>query len=207
MTNQIVSVTPVPEYFNLTWMLGSRCNYDCMYCPTELHDSTSRPHDLDQMQQAWKNIFEKTKHKKLPYKISFTGGEVTANRNFLPMVRWLRNNYNEIEMILITTNGSASKRYYMDLSKHVESISFSTHSEFIDEAKFFDTVLTVDRLMIRPKKSVHVNIMNEYWNQERIEIYKAWLNTHNISHSVNLINYNRATRMQVFKQGKQNLEL
>ena len=55
-----------------------------MYCPPDLHDSTSRPHDLATMQQVWQNIYNKSKHKNLPYKIVFTGGEVTANKNFLP---------------------------------------------------------------------------------------------------------------------------
>jgi MoaA/NifB/PqqE/SkfB family radical SAM enzyme len=207
MTEKIISVTPIPEYFSLTWMLGSRCNYDCMYCPAELHDSTSRPHDLETMQQAWKNIYDKTKHKNLLYKLSFTGGEVTANKNFLPLVRWLRNNYSEIAMILTTTNGSASQRYYKQLCQHVESISFSTHSEFMDEQRFFNTVQAVDKLMIRPKKSVHVNIMDERWNRDRIKIYQQWLDQHQISYTVNTIDYERGTRTHVLTQGKQNLEI
>lgn len=204
---KIISVRPVPEYFSITWMLGSRCNYDCMYCPTELHDSTSRPHDLATMQQVWLNIYEKTRDKNLPYKISFTGGEVTANKNFLPLVQWLRNTYTDIAMILLTTNGSASQRYYQELSQHVESISFSTHSEFMDEKKFFNTVRAVDQLMTRPKKSVHVNIMDEYWNQHRIDMYKKWLDQHNISYSVNSIDYNYAVRTNILSQGKFNLEI
>ena len=204
---QIVSVSPLPEYFSVTWMLGLRCNYDCMYCPSEWHDDTSRPHDLETMQQVWKNIYEKTQHKNLPYKISFTGGEVTTNRNFLPLVDWLRNNYKDIAMILLTTNGSASWRYYKDLSQHVESISFSTHSEFMDEQRFFNTVKSVNELMVRPKKSVHVNIMDEHWNQDRIKIYQQWLDQHQISYSVTKINYDTGTRTYVLNQGKQNLEI
>jgi MoaA/NifB/PqqE/SkfB family radical SAM enzyme len=205
MLDPIVRVTPVPEYFSLTWMLGSRCNYDCMYCPTELHDSTSRPHDLETMQQVWRNIHNKTQHKNLPYKISFTGGEVTANKNFLPLVEWLRTTYPDIAMILLTTNGSASQRYYEKLAKVVNSISFSTHSEYMDEQRFFDTVLAVDRLMIRPAKSVHVNIMDEHWNQDRIRLYQQWLTKHNISHSVNQIDYTKATRTYVLNQGVKSL--
>ena len=207
MLDSIVQVTPISEYFSLTWMLGSRCNYDCMYCPAELHDTTSHPHDLASMQQVWRNIYEKTQNKNLPYKISFTGGEVTANKNFLPLVKWLKDTYADVAMILLTTNGSASQRYYQDLSQYVESISFSTHSEFMDEQKFFDTVVAVDHIMIRPQKSVHVNIMNEHWNQDRIELYKEWLDQRNISYTVNQINYTRGTRTYILKQGKQNLAI
>jgi molybdenum cofactor biosynthesis enzyme MoaA len=166
---------------------------------------TSRPHDLESMQQVWRNIYEKTQDKNLPYKISFTGGEVTANKNFLPLIKWLRDTYADIAMILLTTNGSASQRYYLDLSQYVESISFSTHSEFMDEQRFFDTVTAVDGIMIRPQKSVHVNIMNEHWNQDRIELYKKWLDQRNISYTVNEINYTQATRTYILKQGVKNL--
>ena len=205
INDEIIRVTPIPEYFNITWMLGSRCNYDCMYCPSELHDSTSRPHDLETMQQAWINIYAKTSDKNLPYKISFTGGEVTANKNFLSLVSWLKSNYPEIGMILTTTNGSASKRYYEQLSQSVDSISFSTHSEFMNEAEFFDKVLATDRLMLRPKKSVHVNIMDEYWNQSRIPLYKEFLEKHNISYSINTIDYTSKIRENILNNGVQNL--
>lgn len=206
MLERIVQVTPTEKYFSLTWMLGSRCNYDCMYCPTELHDNTSQPHDLKTMQTAWNNIYIKTQHHNLPYKISFTGGEVTANKNFLPLVRWLRETYQTIGMIITTTNGSASQRYYEQLSEYVDAISFSTHSEFMDEQRFFNTVSSLNKLMIRPKKSVHVNIMNEYWNQDRIALYQDWLTKNNISHSINNIQYEKQTRTHILKQGIQNLE-
>lgn len=205
MLERIVRVTPSENYFSITWMLGSRCNYDCMYCPTEWHDMTSTPHSLEDMQQVWRNIHNKTHTKNLPYKISFTGGEVTANKNFLPLLQWLRTNYSDIGMISVTTNGSASQRYYEDLSQYVESLSFSTHSEFMDEQKFFDTVQAVDQLMIRPKKSVHVNIMDEFWNRTRIPVYQQWLTQRNISHSINSINYDRRTRDNAVQKGFVNL--
>jgi MoaA/NifB/PqqE/SkfB family radical SAM enzyme len=177
-----------------------------MYCPSELHDATSQPHDLETLQAAWKNIHAQSAIKGLKYKISFTGGEVTANKNFLPLVEWLRNTYPDIDKIQITTNGSASLNYYVRLSKVIESMSFSTHGEFMDEAKFFNKVKALDQMMTRPIKSFHVNIMNEYWNQDRIKLYVDWLAKHGISYSVNEIDYNSKTRDIVFKQGKQNFE-
>jgi MoaA/NifB/PqqE/SkfB family radical SAM enzyme len=204
--NQIVKVEPTENLFSLTWMLGSRCNYDCMYCPSELHDSTSKFHDLDTLKEAWRNIYAESSYLELNYKISFTGGEVTANKNFLPLVNWLRENYSDIERIDITTNGSASINYYKKLSSVVESISFSTHSEFFNEAEFFKKVSVINQLMIRPKKSLHVNVMNEYWNQHRILLYKAWLTDNNISYSINDIDYSMQVRTVVFQKGTQNFE-
>lgn len=203
--SKIISVHPVPEHFSITWMLGPRCNYDCMYCPDELHDSTSIPHDLETMQQAWVNIYQSTKKRNLQYKISFSGGEVTANKNFLPLVEWLRNNYNDIDMIVVTTNGSASLNYYTRLANQVEAISFSTHTEFFNEHEFFTKAEAIDQLMVRPRKSFHVNIMNEYWAQDRIILYKARLDQKNISNTINEIDYTRQSKITFQQKGVWNL--
>lgn len=187
--NKIIKIEPTPKYYSITWMLGSFCNYDCSYCPSEWHDTTSRPHDLDTMKTVWRNIYEKTQHLGLKYKISFTGGEVTANKNFLPLVEWLKSEYLDISMIVVTSNGSASQNYYLKLTQFVEAISFSTHSEFMDEDKFFSSAIKINEAMLRPQKSFHVNIMNEPWNPNGIDRYKNVLDAHQISYSVNEIFY------------------
>lgn len=184
----IIRIEPVPQYFSITWMLGSLCNYDCMYCSSDWHDTTSRNHDLGTLQNAWLDTYDKTQHLAMPYKINFTGGEVTANKSFLPFVEWLREHYaHAIKMLLITTNGSASLNYYHRVSQMIESISFSTHSEFMDEAEFFHKVLEIHKSMPRPEKSVHVNIMDEPWHRSRIPKYIEFCQKHGISHSVNTI--------------------
>lgn len=202
MTN-IIGVVPTIEYLNLTWMIGSRCNYDCMYCPTELHDNTSAAPSLSTLKLAWNRFIGKTRQD-LPVKLSFTGGEVTANRSFLPFVRWLKETQH-VDQIIVTTNGSASKNYYLRLCGLVDAISFSTHSEFMDEARFFDTVKACNAVMSRPAKSVHINIMDEYWNRDRIEIYKRWCENHGISYSVNEIDYSKQTRDHAIMRGVLNL--
>jgi len=203
---KIVSVHPRPEYFSITWMLNSRCNYDCMYCGPEWHDTTSRGHDLDTLKQTWMNIHDQAKHKKLPFKISFTGGEVTADKNFLPLLQWLRENYPDISMILVSTNGSASARYYESLAKVVESITFSIHSEHVNEREFFNKIQILDPLMVRPKKSFHVNIMDEFWNRDRIPLYQNKLEELGVSYSVNAIDHRYQTREFPIMKGVLNLD-
>ena len=187
--NKIIKIESIPKYYSITWMLGSFCNYSCSYCPDEFHDTTSRPHDLDTLKTSWRNVHQKTQHLGLKYKISFTGGEVTANKNFLPFVEWLRLEYVDIAMIVFTTNGSASANYYIKLAKVVESISFSTHSEFMNEEEFLNKTVKVNSVMIRPFRSFHVNIMDESWNTEGIARYKTFLDKHKISYTVNEIFY------------------
>lgn len=203
---KIVRVQPATDNIALTWNLGSRCNYDCMYCPSTLHDSVSAHADLEKLKNAWNIFYSKTKHLQLPYKLSFTGGEVTANKSFLPFLQYLQQQNIPIDQIIVSSNGSASFDYYKKLCSLITDISLSVHSEFVDEQQFFDKVAKLDALMIRPKKSLHVCIMDEYWNQSRIEIYKKYLEKHNISYSINQIDYDLKIRDNPLMQGKYNLE-
>jgi organic radical activating enzyme len=177
-----------------------------MYCPAELHDKTSVHPDLEQLKTVWQSLYQKTKDHQLPYKISFTGGEVTANKSFLPLIEYLTSGEFNIGQIIITTNGSASLNYYKKLANLVDAITFSTHSEFIEEKLFFDKVLKINKLMVRPKKSFHLNIMDEFWNQDRINLYKSWCKVHNVSYSMNKINYDMQTRSSPLLQGVYDLE-
>jgi molybdenum cofactor biosynthesis enzyme MoaA len=186
--------------------LGRFCNYNCQYCPAEFHDNYSKPHDLKTLQQAWHNIVESTKSLNLPYKLSFTGGEVTACKSFLPFIEWLCQNYSQIEIINVTTNGSASESYYKKLCRLVTAITFSTHTEFMDEAEFFKKCQKLNLLLRRPKKSFHVNIMNEHWAQDRIDLYKIFLESNHISYTVNEIDYELKTRVNIIRKGIPNVE-
>ena len=202
---KIIRVEPAMPVISLTWMIGTRCNYDCMYCPTTLHDSTSRHPDLADLKQVWDNFYQNTQAQQQPRKVSFTGGEVTANRSFLPLIEYIRNGDFDIAQLLVTTNGSASEKYYTKLANLVDAISFSTHSEFFNEQEFFDKVEKINTIMVRPQKSVHVNIMDEQWNQHRIPVYQSWLTQRDISHSVNTIDYTNQIRSEPVQQGVANL--
>jgi MoaA/NifB/PqqE/SkfB family radical SAM enzyme len=176
-----------------------------MYCPVEWHDNTSDFLDLETMKQAWRNIHSKTCHKNLGYKISLLGGELCANKNFLSLVKWMRDEYPDISAISITTNGSASLNYYLRLVDLVEYITFSLHSEHVDEQDFFYKIDELRKRMEPPKQCLHVNVMDEFWNQDRIPKYQQWLTSRNINHSVNVIDYSKQTRTYPIMKGNLNL--
>jgi organic radical activating enzyme len=205
--NNIVRVDPTEQYFSLNWRIGIRCNYDCMYCSPKWHNNTDNFWSLEELQKAWISIFEKTQVHNLPYKISFTGGELTANKNFLPFVTWLGENYNgHLFKLLASTNGSASTSYYKKMFQYVDNITFSVHSEHINEQKFFDMILDLHKTL-PSDKFLHVAIMNEFWNQDRIKIYQSLLDQHKISYTINEIDYAVKTREHPVFVGKLNLEV
>jgi MoaA/NifB/PqqE/SkfB family radical SAM enzyme len=204
---KIISIKPTEKYFSLNWQIDIRCNYDCMYCNSEWHNDSSEFKGMEELQNVWLNVFNKTKNLNLPYKISFTGGELTANKNFLPFATWLKNNYSEyLFKVLVTTNGSASTGYYQKMFEAVDNISFSLHSEHINEQKFFNKLIQLRKKLL-PNNFIHVDIMNEFWNQNRIPHYIQLLESNNISYSVNEIDYKHQTRAIPIMRGDLNLEI
>lgn len=202
---RIIRVLPAEKYFPITWQLTTRCNYDCMYCSPMWHDDRSGHHGLEIMQQAWKNIFERTSWQNLKYKIAFTGGELTTNKFFLPFVSWLRSEYNQhLFKLLTTTNGSATYKYYLKSFQVLDNITFSVHSEHMDENKFFDMVIQLKKTI--PKdRFIQVAIMDEFWNQDRIPKYIELLEKHQVSYTVNKIDYSHQTRLTPIFKGNLNL--
>lgn len=207
MEHKVIKLVPAEKVFSITWDITRRCNYDCMYCPTNWHDSTSKLKTLAEFKSDWLNIHSKTYTKDLKYKISISGGEATINKDLLPFLKWIRDQYGDkINKILLTTNGSASYNYYKKIYEVVDNVSFSTHSEHINEQKFFDTVVKLKKNLSKDK-FIHVNIMNEFWNQDRILIYRKILTENNISYSVNEIKYDLQTRSFPIIKGNLNLAI
>lgn len=202
--HQIVRVEPAIPAFNITWKITSKCNYDCMYCRIEDHNPTAQHKSLKELQDIWMSIISKSAHLNLPYKVGISGGEPVSNKDFLPFIQWLKNRPEKI-FLYLTTNGSASLAYYKRVAEIVDGLSFSLHSEHVHESKFFNTARELDKLMIRPEKSFHVNIMDEFWNQDRIPIYEDYLKKYDISYSVNSINYTHKTRNKPILQGNNDL--
>jgi hypothetical protein len=178
-----------------------------MYCAPEWHDDNSRHHSLETLQDAWIKIWDATKHHGLPYKIAFTGGELTTNKHFSPFVAWLRLNYGpHLFKLMLTTNGSATYKYYLKMFESIDNIAFSVHSEHIDEKKFFDTVIRL-RHNIGPDRFLQVAIMDEHWNRDRIKMYVDLLEKNSISYTVNEVDYTYQTRTIPIMKGRLNLEI
>lgn len=177
-----------------------------MYCPPSLHDNHSKHLTLDQFKKYWLDIYNKSKSQNRKYKLIFTGGEVTSNKDFLPFLAWLRDTYSEIDKVLVTTNGSATFKYYQNMYKYVDNISFSVHSEFIKETRFFNTIIKLKQ-SLPASKFIHVNIMDEYWNRDRIDIYRKLLTTHNVSYSVLEVHLNHVIDKKPVFKGKLDLEI
>jgi sulfatase maturation enzyme AslB (radical SAM superfamily) len=200
--SKIIKIVPTEDWFSISWIMHLKCNYDCMYCPTQRHQSANDMLSLDELQRRWITTYDKTKHLNKLYKISFSGGEVTINKNFLPFLNWLTTHYgNKIAQMGVTTNGSASTSYYLNLFNHLNYISFSTHTEHINEKRFFDTAAAcAEFARAHPNKSFMVNIMEEFWATDQVKKYTDYCVQNNITYSISKIEYKFKTRdIPIFK--------
>ena len=189
------SVTPSEDLFSITWTLGPRCNFECSYCPPRLHDKTSPHLSLDDMKMRWLDILHKSSHVDKRYKINFTGGEVTTNPDFLPFLHWLKEEYvDEIASLGFTTNGSASRRYYLECMDLADYISFSSHHEFMNPDKFKRNILSCHIKSIKLRKNIYVNIMDEHFAQPETQDLLQFCEKHRIPHDKNPIDWSISAR-------------
>lgn len=186
--NPIVGIEPYHKSFIVHWLIGNRCNYSCSYCPDMWHSYNAKDKSLKELQSSWLRIIEVNQSKYKKYEIAFLGGENTLNKDFLPFVRWLNYEYRDIITNLgFITNGTASVEYYSEILNYCNWITFSTHSEFMDEEKFFTKLLKVSELAKHAMCNIKVNIMNEPWHSERINDYKEFLDNLKIDNYIHPI--------------------
>ena len=177
-----------------------------MYCRPINHNNSNPHKSLAELQDYWKSIVSKTKHLGVDYKISISGGEPVTNKDFLPFIEWLKEQP-EQTAIYVTSNGSASLEYYKRLALKINGLTLSLHSEHVNELEFIKKAQSLNHLMVRPHKSFHINVMDEFWNQTRIAKYCEIFTELGISHAVNKIDYSEQTREQPIFLGKLNLDI
>lgn len=178
--NPLVSIRPYQNAFMVQWLMSRRCNFDCSYCPDIYHDRQAQDPDLDAMKSAWTRIMQSSEHLgPLPVNAVFLGGELTVNPDFLPFMRWLNSQFqHRMGAVGFITNGTASEKVYQELAGLCTWITFSTHSEFMNETKFFRNVVRTHRACTNCM--ITVNIMDEPWHRDRNQQYQEFLDRHGI---------------------------
>ena len=160
------------DLFNVSWILGRFCNYKCSYCwpyarsdkldhqPLELYKST-----IDSIKnQARANGYNK-------FAWSFSGGEPTAYKQLLELIKHLDETTSTYQSIHMTTNLSPSKRWWKNWCANTEmlqrrSITASYHAEFAKEDEFADKCLQLIR------EGVHVTINQVMVPSQFDELYE-----------------------------------
>jgi len=128
---KVTSRWPHQSSIKIEWNLGKRCNYDCSYCPSVIHDNTSPHTDIEILKATVDKLVELGK----PIRLSFTGGEPCVHPKFQELITYCR--FKGIQWISVTTNGTRPYEFYRILP--VDQYVFSLHSEY-DWQRVYNTM-------------------------------------------------------------------
>lgn len=145
--HKITSRWQQQDQVRIEWNLGRKCNYNCSYCPPEIHDYTSPNTDFEIL----KNTVDTLLNINQPVRISFTGGEPCVHPHFKELVEYSK--HKGIYWVSLTTNGSRRPEYY--INSNLDHIVFSLHFEH-NWRKVMTTIIKVQK---ESNKTIMVNIM------------------------------------------------
>ncbi len=128
---KVTSRWPHQDSIKIEWNLGKRCNYDCSYCPSAIHDNTSPHTDIKVLKKAVDKLSTLGK----PIRLSFTGGEPCVHPKFDELVKYAK--YKGVAWISVTTNGTRPYEFYASLP--IDQCVVSIHLEY-DWRRVFNTI-------------------------------------------------------------------
>jgi len=131
---QINPVYPHQDQIKIEWNLGKRCNYDCSYCPTSIHDNVSNHTDINILESAVDQLCKL----KTPLRISLTGGEPCVHPDIEDLLDYFKRK--NVFWVNVTTNGTRGYRWYLENEMFFNHLVFSLHFEF-DYTRIVDTIL------------------------------------------------------------------
>jgi MoaA/NifB/PqqE/SkfB family radical SAM enzyme len=120
---KITSAWPHQDQIKVEWNLGKRCNYDCSYCPSSIHDSYSPHTPIDILEKTVDRLCELGK----PLRISLTGGEPCVHPDIEDLFEYMKRK--GIFWVNVTTNGTRNHKWYSDNSEFFQHLVFSLHFE------------------------------------------------------------------------------
>jgi organic radical activating enzyme len=152
--------------FNISWILGRFCNYNCSYCWPY-----ARSDKLDyQTLEVYKSTIDEIKRQAglngfTQFHWSFSGGEPTAYKQLTDLVKHLDETKSTYQSIHMTTNLSPGSKWWNTWCTNTallqrRSITASFHAEFAKEQEFGDKCLqlmhegvhvTVNQVMVPEK--------------------------------------------------------
>lgn len=161
--NSIIPIQDYPVY--IQWDIGRRCNFDCSYCPSFVHNATDGFRDIDILKDIVVRLHESFKEQ---LAFNFAGGEPTMHPDF---VEWCQFITKLGHMVHVQTNGAQVKDYWKRLVPYVNSISISVHMEFMTENRLMQTVDSI----LKADGNLEVKIMAHPDHWEKVMKYKMLL--------------------------------
>jgi MoaA/NifB/PqqE/SkfB family radical SAM enzyme len=119
------------NWFMVSWILNSKCNYRCSYCPSFLHDGKSPGPDILTAKKFVTNLNQQIPDKTICYR--FSGGEPTYWKYFLDLAEHIKSTGNVFSFL---SNGSRDIAYFNAIAPLTDGLILSYHKEYADPEHF-----------------------------------------------------------------------
>lgn len=129
------SIIPIDDYpVYVQWDVGRRCNFDCSYCPSFVHNSTEEFKGIDLLKDTVVRLHDAFRE---PIMFNFAGGEPTIHPDFIEWCQFIQKLGHKIH---VQTNGAQKEDFWKSLVPFVNGISISVHLEFMTMKRLLNTV-------------------------------------------------------------------
>ena len=143
----------VPNIVSVSWSLGRRCNYDCSYCGSDIHDNFSSHISLENVKQFTNNLNEHYASLGKRIKFNITGGEPYVHPQILEILEHIHS-LSQTEQIVVVTNGSLPLELYIDSLEFINNLTVSLHLE----RSIVETYSTLTKINLINKHDVFLNV-------------------------------------------------
>lgn len=162
---KVTSVWPHQDQIKVEWNLGKRCNYDCSYCPTAIHDNFSPHTDINVLEATIDRLCELDK----PLRISLTGGEPCVHPDIEDLFDYMKRK--NIFWINLTTNGTRSASWYLQNEMFFNHIVFSLHFEH----DWQRVMHIINQFYDSTEREFFVNVMAHHDHMDKVRTVTAQL--------------------------------
>jgi MoaA/NifB/PqqE/SkfB family radical SAM enzyme len=177
---KITSAWPHQDQLKVEWNLGKRCNYDCSYCPSAIHDNFSPHTDINILEKTVDRLCEIGK----PLRISLTGGEPCVHPNIEDLLKYFKRK--GVFWVNLTTNGTRKGEWYLDHSEFFNHLVFSLHFEH-DWKRVLNVIDIYNEY--GDKKDFFVNVMAHHAHIDDVKTAVAFLDQTDIKYAVRRIRW------------------
>jgi MoaA/NifB/PqqE/SkfB family radical SAM enzyme len=165
------------DSIKIEWNIGKRCNYDCSYCPSVIHDNISPHTDINILKATVDALCDLEK----PIRLSLTGGEPCVHPRIEELIAYIKS---KGFWLSITTNGTRKDSWYT--SQQVDQWVFSLHFEY-DWLNVLYTIKAVHETVMHTH--VLVNVMAHHNHMREVKTAAGLLEHHTINHGIRRIRW------------------
>jgi MoaA/NifB/PqqE/SkfB family radical SAM enzyme len=155
---KITSAWPHQDQIKIEWNLGKRCNYDCTYCPSSIHDNFSPHTDINILESTVDKLTQLGK----PLRISLTGGEPCVHPDIEDFLEYLK--MKDVFWVNLTTNGTRGSSWYLNNEMFFNHIVFSLHFEH----DWQRIVRVINEFYDKTERDFFVNVMAHHDHMDNV---------------------------------------